>query len=225
METQQKHLDQLGMLQDEDNQEKAAPGLISQDRGTSAIWKDAALLKNTMSNKDQQKCSDDEDSASAPQKERLNTAAYQSSRHDNNYGVMQMPLTQGQQSEVDNKDSIAKERLHQGLSDDASVYQLQYGEEPFIRSSNHESVRSEKEARTENGCISVSEVPALNLAMEPKDGKKAVIQLKVNQNSQQLAQQLLTGTFNAHKVTKDAIIKQTEETGLEQPFPMTDRSS
>ena len=177
METQQKHLDQLTHLQEEDYQEKAAPGLIAQDRGTSAIWKGAALLKNTMSNKDQQKCSDDEDNIE-PQQERLNTAAaYQSSRHDNNYGVMQMPLTQGQQSEVDNKDSIAKDRRNNDLPDlvDSDYQQHQYGEEPCIRSANHESILTESQARTENGCISVSEVPALNLAPAPKEGKKPMI--------------------------------------------------
>ena len=42
------------MLQDEEQENAAAPGLIAMDRGTSAIWKDAALLRNTMSNKDQQ---------------------------------------------------------------------------------------------------------------------------------------------------------------------------
>lgn len=56
METQQRRIDHLNQFSKdmaEAEAEQAAPGLIAQDRGTSQLWRDSALLKNTMSNKDQ----------------------------------------------------------------------------------------------------------------------------------------------------------------------------
>lgn len=57
METQQKRIDHLNqfskdMMVEAEAEHHAPPGLIAQDRGTSQLWRDSALLKNTMSNKD-----------------------------------------------------------------------------------------------------------------------------------------------------------------------------
>lgn len=59
----------------------------------------------------------------------------------------------------------------------------------------------------------------------PQVGKKPLIQLKVQNQSDSIAEQLLRGTFKANEVTKDAILRQKDETGIDQPFPTTDRSS
>lgn len=58
METQQKQFDKLAqfskeMQAEEEHKISAPPGMLAQDEGTFAIWSNATLLKNTMSNKDE----------------------------------------------------------------------------------------------------------------------------------------------------------------------------
>lgn len=70
----------------------------------------------------------------------------------------------------------------------------------------------------DNSCISATEVKG--------NSGRGPIQLKVTQTGDEIAEQLLRGTFNARQVTQEAILKQNEETGVDQALPLvTERTS
>ena len=86
METQQKQFDKLAqfskeMQAEEEHKISAPPGMLAQDEGTFAIWSNATLLKNTMSNKDEH-----------PEKQTAFQPSllinYASDRNDNNHAGM-----------------------------------------------------------------------------------------------------------------------------------------
>ena len=82
-------------------------------------------------------------------------------------------------------------------------------------------IRSAESLKHEDACISSTEIHRSG-----GSGRKGPIQLRVTKTSEEVAEQLLRGTFNAREVTKEAILKQKEETGVEQSLPpMTDRTA